>query len=190
MGTERARLGTFRAGPRGLSTQSSLKCLFVCLFVCLFIFPHKCTIGDKSLQISKQYPLHEQKLLVPPACVHNQNSKVCLFVCLSVCLFFRTNENYALLGINFLTSPINIRFTNKKYWRPPYGPETSSFLTFVKLSTKLRGRNFVDIYEVSASFHKVSTSRDYLRKCDRKFQVTRTLLHKSTFLTLAFNADQ
>ena len=86
LGTERARLGTFRAGPRGLSTQSSLKCLFVCLFVCLFIFPHKCTIGDKSLQISKQYPLHEQKLLVPPACVHNQNSKVCLFVCLSVLL--------------------------------------------------------------------------------------------------------
>ena len=64
MGTERARIGTFRAGPRGLSTQSSLKCLFVGLFVCLFIFPHKCIIGDKSLQISKQYPLLEQKLLV------------------------------------------------------------------------------------------------------------------------------
>ena len=111
-------VGTFRVGPRGLSTQPSLKCLFVCLFVCLFIFPHNqkwCTIGDKSLHISKQYPLHEQKLLVPPACVHNQNSKVCLFVCLSVCLFFRTNENCELLGINLRTTPKNIRSTNKKH---------------------------------------------------------------------------
>ena len=113
-------VGTFRVGPRGSSTQPSLKCLFVCLFVSLFIFPHNqksCTIEDKSLHISKQYPLHKQKLLVPlpPGLVHNQNSKVCLFVCLSVCLIFRTNENYALLGINLRTSPINIYSTNKKY---------------------------------------------------------------------------
>ena len=62
-------VGTFRVGPRGFSTQRSLKCLFVCLFVCLFIFPHNqklCTIENKSLHISKQYPLHKQKLLVPP----------------------------------------------------------------------------------------------------------------------------
>ena len=71
--------------------------------------------------MSKQYPLHKQKLLVPPppGLVHNQNSKVCLFVCLSVCLIFRTNKNYALLGINLRTSLINIRSTNKNYQRPP-----------------------------------------------------------------------
>ena len=71
--------------------------------------------------MSKQYPLHKQKLLVPPppGLVHDQNSKVCLFVCLSVCLIFRTNKNYALLGINLRTSLINIRSTNKNYQRPP-----------------------------------------------------------------------
>ena len=96
--TERAKLSTFRAGPRGLSTQSSLKCLFVCLFVCLFIFPHKCTIGDKSLQISKQYPLHEQKLLVPPD-LCTQSTLTGLFVCLFVCLFiFPQNQKSCTIG--------------------------------------------------------------------------------------------
>ena len=95
-------VGTFRAGLRGLSTQSSLKCLFVCLFVCLFIFTHNqksCTVGDKSLrQISKQHPLHEQKLLVSPASVHNQNSKVCLFVCLFI---FRHKWKLCTIGDKF-----------------------------------------------------------------------------------------
>ena len=68
-------------------------------------------------------------------------------------------------------------------WYIIYGPETSSFLTFVKLSTKLRGRNFVDIYKVSENFHKVSSSRDNLRDCDRKFQVTRTLTGKDILIT-------
>ena len=119
LGTEHARLGTFRAEPRGLSTQSSLKCLFVCLFVCLFIFPHNqksCTIGDKSLHTSKQYPLHEQKLLVPPRLVYTINTQ--RFVCwsvLSVCLFFRTTKNRALLGFNLCISLNNIRFTRIKF---------------------------------------------------------------------------
>ena len=57
------------------------------------------------MHISKQYPLHEEKLLVPPPppwlmyTIKTQRF-VCLSVCLSVCLFFRTNKNYALLDIN------------------------------------------------------------------------------------------
>ena len=68
LGTEHARLGTFRAGPN---------------------------------------------------CLHNRVSNVCLFVCLSVCLFFRTTKNRALLGINLCISLNNIRSTSKNYQSPP-----------------------------------------------------------------------
>ena len=63
-----------------------------------------------------------------------------------------------------------------------YGPETSSFLTFVKLYSKFRGRNFMDIYKVSQNFHKVSPRRHNLGDYDRKFQMTRTLLGKDIFM--------
>ena len=40
---------------------------------------------------------------------------VCLFVCLSFCFFFRTNENCTILGINKNTSPKIIRPRTRKY---------------------------------------------------------------------------
>ena len=87
---------------------------FVCLS--LFIFPHNqksCTIGDKYLHISKQYPLYEQTLLIspPPA----PRLVVCFFVCLALCVFLCKTKNCALLGINLCISLNNIRSTSKNY---------------------------------------------------------------------------